>query len=136
MKITMPENLETPFAMLMKGVPEELLSNKKFKDAVLIFLKMGGISLARKFVETKIRYLGYDPLEIDTGFRFPRLQEIDAEETSEDEENEKEDGEGEGKSEGEGEGDGEGKNEGEGEGDGESKGEMDEDEPLEEKKDE
>jgi hypothetical protein len=123
MKITMPENLKTPFAMLMKGVPEELLSNKKFKDAVLVFLKMGGISLARKFVETKIRYLDYDPLEIDTGFRFPRLQEIDPKKTSEDEENEKEGDE----SEGEGEGEGEGKSEGESE--------KDEDKPLEEKKD-
>ena len=96
MKITMPENLETPFAMLMKGVPEALLSDKKFKDAVLVFLKMGGVSLARKFVETKIRYLDYDPLAIDTGFRFPRLQENDTEETSEDEENETDDDEGEG----------------------------------------
>ena len=91
MKITMPENLETPFAMLMKGVPEELQSDKKFKDAVLVFLKMGSISLARKFVETKIRYLGYDPLEIDTGFRFPRLQENEEEEeTADDEEKDEE----------------------------------------------
>jgi hypothetical protein len=99
MKITMPENLETPFAMLMKGVPEALLSDKKFKDAVLVFLKMGGISLARKFVETKIRYLNYDPLEIDTGYRFPRLQEVDVEEASDDEENEAEDDEGKGEGE-------------------------------------
>ena len=90
MKITMPENLETPFAMLMKGVPEELQSDKKFKDAVLVFLKMGGVSLARKFVETKTKYLDYDPLEIDTGFRFPRLLEIDAQETDDDEENDAE----------------------------------------------
>ena len=90
MKITMPENLETPFAMLMKGVPEELQSDKKFKNAVLVFLKMGGVSMARKFVETKTRYLDYDPLEIDTGFRFPRLQENDAEETSDDEESDAE----------------------------------------------
>ena len=95
MKITMPENLKTPFAMLMKGVPEELQSDKKFKDAVLVFLKMGGISLARKFVETKTKYLDYDPLEIDTGFRFPRLQEVDAEETSDDEEKDAEKGENE-----------------------------------------
>ena len=90
MKITMPENLETPFAMLMKSVPEALQSDQNFKDTVLIFLKMGGVSLARKFVEAKIRYLDYDPLEIDTGFRFPRLQEIDAEETSDDEEKDEE----------------------------------------------
>ena len=89
MKITVPENLETPFAMLMKGVPEEFQSDKKFKDAVLVFLKMGGVSLARKFVETKTKYLDYDPLEIDTGFRFPRLLEIDAQETD-DEENDAE----------------------------------------------
>jgi len=106
MKITMPENLKTPFAMLMKGVPEALLSDKKFKDAVLVFLKMGGVSLARKFVETRIRYLDYDPLEIDTGFRFPRLQEIDAEASSEDEESDAEDEEGEGDGESEGEGEG------------------------------
>jgi hypothetical protein len=113
MKITMPENLATPYAMLMKGVPETLQADKKFKNAVLVFLKMGGVSLARKFVETKIRYLDYDPLEIDTGFRFPRLQEIDTEASSEDEENETEDDEGDGE--------------------GEKEGEKDEDKPLEEK---
>ena len=86
MKITMPENLETPFAMLMKGLPEELQSDKAFKDAVLVFLKLGGVGIARQYVETRARYRNYDPLEIDTGFRFPRLQENDAEEGSEDEE--------------------------------------------------
>ena len=86
MKITMPENLETPFAMLMKGIPEALQADKKFKDTVLVFLKMGGVSMARKFVETQAKYLDYDPLAIDTGFRFPRLQEADSEEDSTDEE--------------------------------------------------
>ena len=90
MKITMPENLETPFAMLMKGLPEELQSDKAFKDAVLVFLKLGGVSIARQYIETRARYQDYDPLEIDTGFRFPRLQEIDAEETSDDEEKDEE----------------------------------------------
>lgn len=90
MKITMPENLETPFAMLMKGVPEELQSDKNFQDAVLVFLKLGGVSIARQYVETRARYQNYDPLEIDTGFRFPRLQEIEAEEGSEDKENDTE----------------------------------------------
>lgn len=91
MKITMPGNLETPFAMLMKGLPEELHSDKAFKDAVLVFLKLGGVSIARQYVETRARYQNYDPLEIDTGFRFPRLQEIEAKEGSEDEENDTED---------------------------------------------
>ena len=91
MKITMPENLETPFAMLMKGVPEALQTDKKFKDAVLVFLKLGGVSLARKFVETKTKYLDYDPLEIDTGFRFPRLQENGTDESSDDDENDTDD---------------------------------------------
>ncbi len=99
MKITMPENLETPFAMLMKGVPEELQSDKKFKDAVLVFLKFGGVNIARKFVETKTNYLDYDPLEIDTGFRFPRLQEVEAEEDTTDKE--ADDGEEDGKKDGE-----------------------------------
>ena len=88
MRITIPENLETPLAMLMKGIPEEFHSDMKFKEAVLVFLKFGGISMARRFVETKTRYLYYDPLEIDTGFRFPRLQESDAEEASDEEESE------------------------------------------------
>lgn len=92
MKITLPENLATPFAMLMKGIPEELQSDKKFKNAVLVYLKLGGVRMARKFVETRTRFLNYEPLEIDTGFRFPRLQEVgteeasDSEETSDDEE--------------------------------------------------
>ncbi|MEN8244425.1 MAG: hypothetical protein ABFS43_05940 [Thermodesulfobacteriota bacterium] len=93
MKITMPENLETPFAMLMKGLPEEIQSDKAFKNAVLVFLKLGGVSIARQYVETRARYQNYDPLEIDTGFRFPRLQENDAEEGSKDEENGTEDDE-------------------------------------------
>ena len=84
MKITLPENLATPFAMLMKGIPEELQSDKKFKNAVLVYLKLGGVRMARKFVETKTRFLDYDPLEIDTGFRFPRLVEVDTEEASDD----------------------------------------------------
>ena len=90
MKITMPENLETPFAMLMKGIPEALQADKKFKETVLVFLKMGGVSIARKFVETHAKYLDYDPLEIDTGFRFPRLHEADTDEDSDDDENDDE----------------------------------------------
>ena len=86
MKITLPENLATPFAMLMKGIPEELQSDKKFKNAVLVYLKLGGVRMARKFVEAKTRFLDYDPLEIDTGFRFPRLVEVDTEEASDDKE--------------------------------------------------
>lgn len=86
MKITLPENLATPFAMLMKGIPEELQSDKKFKNTVLVYLKLGGVRMARKFVETKTTFLNYDPLEIDTGFRFPRLVEVDAEEASNDKE--------------------------------------------------
>ena len=84
MKITLPENLATPFAMLMKGIPEELQSDKKFKNTVLVYLKLGGVRMGRKFVETKTTFLNYDPLEIDTGFRFPRLVEVNAEEASED----------------------------------------------------
>lgn len=86
MKITIPENLETPFAMLMKGVPEALQTDKTFQDTVLVFLKMGGVSMARRFVETKTKYLDYDPLEIDTGFRFPRLQESEEEKDATDQE--------------------------------------------------
>jgi hypothetical protein len=88
MKITMPENLATPFAMLMKGVPEALQTDPNFRDAVLVYLKFGGVTMARRFIETKTNYLNYDPLEIDTGFRFPRLQEAEAEEGADDDDDE------------------------------------------------
>lgn len=79
MNISVPENLETPLAMMMKGVPEDLQASEQFKDAALVYLKLGGINLARQYVETQKKYIDYDPLEIDTGFRFPRLQEVSSE---------------------------------------------------------
>ena len=88
MKIPVPEDLETPFAMLMKGVSEELRADEQFKDTALVYLKIGGISLARQYVETRKKFFGYDPLEIDTGFRFPRLQEVTAEEAVDDDDSE------------------------------------------------
>ena len=80
MTLSLPEKFKTPMVMLMKGIPEELLTDEQFQDTVLVYLKLGGVSLARQFVETKKRFMGYDPLEVDTGFRFPRLQEASSEE--------------------------------------------------------
>ena len=88
MKITLPENLETPFVMLMKGIPEALQADEQFRNAVLVYLKLGGVSMARQYVQSRVKFLDFDPLEIDTGFRFPRLQETETDEESEDDDNE------------------------------------------------
>jgi len=85
MKLSIPDEFKTPFAMLMKGLPEELQEDEQFKDAALVYLKFGGIRLARQYVETRKNFMGFDPLEVDTGFRFPRLQEIESEEEGKDE---------------------------------------------------
>jgi hypothetical protein len=82
MKISMPNNLETPFTVLMRSMPEELQADKQVQNAVLVYLKLNGVRLARQYVESRVTFLNYDPMEIDTGFRFPRLQEVDAEEGS------------------------------------------------------
>ncbi len=93
MKISMPDNLETPFAMLMKRMPEELQADKPTRDALLVYLKLGGISMARRYAEARANFFKYDPLEIDTGFRFPRLQEATPEEASDGEKTNAENGE-------------------------------------------
>jgi len=85
MKLSIPETFSTPFAMLMKALPEELQGDEEFKDTALVYLKFGGIRLARQYVETRKRFLYFDPLETDTGFRFPRLQEVETEEGAENE---------------------------------------------------
>ena len=85
MKLSVPEELNTPLAMLMKGIPEELREDEDFINTALVYLKFGGIRLARQYVETRKKFNGFDPLEIDTGFRFPRLQETETEEENQDE---------------------------------------------------
>ncbi|MBW1842615.1 MAG: hypothetical protein JRI75_12625 [Deltaproteobacteria bacterium] len=89
MKYTVPEKYQTQFNTLIRSVPVELQDDNEFKETVLVYLKMGGISLARRYAETAARYLNVDVLELGTGLRFPKIVEVKQEDES-DEENENE----------------------------------------------
>jgi hypothetical protein len=89
MKYTVPEEYQTQFNTLIRSVPVELQDDNEFKETVLVYLKMGGISLARRYAETTARYLNVDVLELGTGLRFPKVVEVKQEDES-DEENENE----------------------------------------------
>ena len=75
MKLTIPEELQNSFDMLMKSVPEELQSDENLKDTALVYLKIGGMSLARNYVEITKKYLHNDPLDTGIGVRFPKMIE-------------------------------------------------------------
>ena len=76
MKYTVPEEYQTQFDTLIRSVPVELQDDDAFKETVLVYLKMGGISLARRYAETTAKYLNVDVLEIGTGLRFPKVAEV------------------------------------------------------------
>ena len=91
MKYSVPEEYQTQFNALIRSVPVELQDDNEFKETVLVYLKMGGISLARRYAETTARYLNVDVLELGTGLRFPKVVEVKQEEESDDKnENEEE----------------------------------------------
>ncbi len=90
MKYSVPEEYQTQFNALIRSVPVELQDDNEFKETVLVYLKMGGISLARRYAETTARYLNVDVLELGTGLRFPKVVEVKKEDESDDE-NENED---------------------------------------------
>jgi hypothetical protein len=85
MKLTIPEELRNSFDMLMKSVPEELQSDEQLKDTALVYLKVGGMSLARNYIEITKKYLHNDPLDTGVGVRFPKIVEPKTEEDSPDE---------------------------------------------------
>ena len=85
MKLTIPDELRKSFDMLMKSVPEELQSDEKLKDNALVYLKIGGMNLARNYVETTKKYLHNDPLDTGIGVRFPKIVEPKTEDDSTDE---------------------------------------------------
>lgn len=91
MKYTVPEEYQTQFNALIRSVPVELQDDNEFKETMLVYLKMGGISLARRYAETTARYLNVDVLELGTGLRFPKVVEVKQEDESDEEkENEEE----------------------------------------------
>ena len=76
MKYTVPEEYRAQFDMLIRSTPVELQDDDTFKDTLLVYLKTGGISLARRYAETTAKYLNVDVLEIGTGLRFPKVVEV------------------------------------------------------------
>jgi len=86
MKYTVPEEYQAQFNTLIRSVPVELQDDNEFKETVLVYLKMGGIGLARRYAETIAKYLNIDVLEIGTGLRFPKVVEV--KQDGEDDENE------------------------------------------------
>jgi hypothetical protein len=100
MKLTIPKELQNNFDMLMKSVPEALQGDEQLKDTALVYLKLGGMSLARNYIATAKKYLNNDPLETGIGVRFPKIVEPRADddkpdETDESDEDEDEDDQGE-----------------------------------------
>lgn len=89
MKLSIPEELHNSFDMLMKSVPAALQDDAQLKDTALVYLKLGGMSLARSYIETTKKYLNNDPLDTGIGLRFPKIVEpkVNDGQTDEDEEN-------------------------------------------------
>ena len=85
MKYTVPEEYQTQFDTLIRSVPVELQDDDAFKETVLVYLKTGGISLARRYAETTAKYLNVDVLEIGTGLRFPKVAEVKQEDENNEE---------------------------------------------------
>lgn len=85
MKYTVPEEYQAQFNTLIRSVPVELQDDDAFKETLLVYLKIGGISLARHYAETTAKYLNVDVLEIGTGLRFPKVAEVKQEDETEDE---------------------------------------------------
>jgi hypothetical protein len=87
MKYTVPEEYQAKFNTLIRSVPVELQNNDEFKETVLVYLKLGGISLARHYAETTAKFLNVDVLEIGTGLRFPKVVDAKQDDESDDDEN-------------------------------------------------
>jgi hypothetical protein len=90
MKYTVPEEYQAQFNALIRSVPVELQEDDTFKETVLVYLKMGGISLARRYAETTAKYLNVDVLEIGTGLRFPKVVEVKQEDENDDDDDDDE----------------------------------------------
>lgn len=91
MKYTVPEEYQVQFNTLIRSLPVELQNDEEFKETVLVYLKMGGIGLARHYAETTAKYLHVDVLEIGTGLRFPKVADVRQEDENDDDEDDDED---------------------------------------------
>ena len=87
MKYTVPEEYQAQFNTLIRSVPLELQDDDEFKETILVYLKLGGISLARHYAETTAKFLNVDVLEIGTGLRFPKVVDVKQDDENDDDEN-------------------------------------------------
>ena len=88
MKYTVPEEYQAQFNTLIRSVPLALQDDDEFKETMLVYLKMGGIGMARRYAETTAKYLNVDVLEIGTGLRFPKVVEVKQEDENDEDEDE------------------------------------------------
>lgn len=86
MKLTIPEELQHHFKMIMRSVPLQLREQKGFKETALVYLKLGGLSLARYYIEISKKAIQKDPLEIGVTLRFPKMVEAKLAQNSNEEE--------------------------------------------------
>jgi hypothetical protein len=92
MKLTVPDELKNNFDMLMKSLPLSLQQNDEVRDTTLVYLKLGGMTLARNYLETTKKYLENDPLQTGQNLKFPKIVEPKSDDEDEGEdENEDED---------------------------------------------
>jgi hypothetical protein len=75
MKLTIPEELQHHFRMIMRSAPLLLRERKGFEETALVYLKLGGLGLARYYIEISKKALQKDPLEIGITLRFPKMVE-------------------------------------------------------------
>ena len=93
MKYTVPEEFQAQFNTLIRSVPLALQDDDEFKETVLVYLKMGGIGLARRYAETTAKYLNVDVLEIGAGLRFPKVAEVKQDDENDDDDDDDDDDE-------------------------------------------
>ncbi len=91
MKYSVPDEYKAQFNTLIRSLPLVLQEDDNFKETVLVYLKLGGVSLARRYAETRAKYLNVDVLEIGTGLRFPKVLEVKQEDDSAEEEDDDDD---------------------------------------------
>ena len=91
MKLTIPEDLQHHFRMIMKSVPLGLQEKEGFKDTTLVYLKLGGLQLARYYVKMTKKNMDKDPLGIGVKLRFPKMVEAKLELVTNQQDEEKED---------------------------------------------
>ena len=91
MKLTVPDELRNSFDMLLKSLPAALQDNDEIKDAALVYLKLGGMSLARTYLDVTKRYLNNDPLDTGQNLRFPKIVEPKSDDDQLDDEDEDKD---------------------------------------------